>query len=184
MGRPYQRSQVKRADSLQDLKPPRTILEQIFGASPLTVDSWPWYKGALGEIAVGRILAVLGPDWLVLHAVPVGTGSTDIDHVLVGPAGVLTINTKKHSGQSVWVAGRTLMVAGKRTRHLYNAAHEATWASKLLSAALGAAVDVTGVVVIVELKNLTIKARPDQVAAVTERQLLGRLNDARRVQVS
>jgi len=158
--------------ALQGLERGRSLIQRIFGASPLSEATWPWYRGALGEIAVGRILSGLGPDWLVLHAVPVGTGSTDIDHVLVGPAGVFTINTKNHSGQSVWVAGRTLMVAGKKTRHLYNAAHEASRASKLLSAAVGDAVDVTGVVVIVEPKALTIKAAPEQVAVVTERQLL------------
>jgi hypothetical protein len=115
----------------------------VFGASPLSPESRPWYKGALGEIAVGRILEQLGPEWLVLHGIPVGKGSSDIDHLLIGPAGVFTVNTKNHSGQAVWVAGRTFIVAGKKTRHLYNAAFEASRASKLLSAAVGAAVDVT-----------------------------------------
>ena len=41
-----------------------------------------------------------------------------------------------------------------------------------LRAAVGDAVDVTGVVVIVEPKTLTIKAASEQVAVVTERQLL------------
>lgn len=167
--------------ALQGLVQERSLLQRIFGASPLSEATWPWYRGALGEIAVGRILAALGPEWLVLHAVPVGTGSTDIDHVLVGPAGVFTINTKNHSGQSVWVAGRTLMVAGKRTRHLYNAAHEASRASKLLSAAVGGPVDVTAVVVIVEPKTLTIKAAPEHVSVVTERQLLRWLMQRRQV---
>ena len=103
-----------------------------------------------------------------MHAFPVGKGSSDIDHVLVGPAGVFTVNTKNHSGQSVWVAGRTLMVAGKKTRHLYNAAYEAARASKLLSAGVGAAVDVTDLVVVLDPKSLTIKSRPDQVLVVIE----------------
>lgn len=167
--------------ALQSLERGRSVLQRILGVSPLSDATWPWYRGALGEIAVGRILAELGPEWLVLHAVPVGTGSTDIDHVLVGPAGVFTVNTKNHSGQSVWVAGRTLMVAGKKTRHLYNAAHEASRASKLLSAAVGAAVDVTGVVVIVAPKTVTIKAAPEQVAVVTERELLRWLMRRRQV---
>jgi len=156
----------------QRLAGPRSTLQRIFGVNPLTPESSPWYKGALGEIAVGRILANLGPEWLVLHAVPVGTGSSDIDHVLVGPAGAFTVNTKNHSGQPVWVAGRTLMVAGTKTRHLYNAAHEAARASKLLTAAARYPVKVTGVVVIVDPKSLTIKARPEQVGVVTEAQLL------------
>lgn len=110
--------------ALQASERRRCTLQRIFGVSPLNEETWPWYRGALGEIAVGRVLAGLGPDWLVLHAVPVGTGSADIDHVLVGPAGVFTINTKNHPGQPVWVAGKTLMVGGKKTRHLYSAAHK------------------------------------------------------------
>jgi hypothetical protein len=158
--------------AVQSRVPPRTWLQRIFGASPLGPESNPWYKGALGEIAVGRILEGLGPEWLVLHAVPVGTGSSDIDHVLVGPGGVFTLNTKNHSGQPVWVAGRALLVAGKRTRHLLCAAHEAARAAKLLGTAVGFPVEVTGVVVIVEPKSLTIKARPEHVAVVREARLL------------
>ncbi|WP_231938631.1 nuclease-related domain-containing protein [Arthrobacter sp. B6] len=164
----------------QSLVRPRTWIQRILGVSPLGPDSQAWYKGALGEIAVGRILAGLGPEWLVLHAIPVGKGASDIDHLLVGPAGVFTVNTKNHSGQSVWVAGRTLMVAGKKTRHLYNAAYEATRASKLLSAAVGAAVDVTGMVVLVDPKSLTIRSRSEGVVVVREVQLLGWLKRCRR----
>lgn len=166
--------------ALQSRVRPRTTLQRIFGASPLSSESLPWYKGALGEMAVGRILERLGPEWLVLHAVPVGSGSADIDHVLIGPAGVFTLNTKNHSGQSVWVAGRTLMVAGRKTRHLYNAGHEAARAAKLLSAAVGAAVEVTGVVVIMEPKSLTIKARPENAAVVSDTQLLRWLSRCQR----
>ena len=156
--------------ALQGQVPPRSMLQRIFGVSPLSAESWPWYRGAIGELVVGEILDNLGPEWLVLHAVPVGSGSSDIDHVLIGPAGVFTINTKNHSGQPVWVAGRTLMVAGRKTRHLYNAAHEAARATKLLTAAAGFPVKVTAVVVIVEPKTLTIKACPEQVV-VTDAQL-------------
>ena len=158
--------------ALQRQVVPRSTLQRIFGVSPLGPESRPWYRGALGEMTVGRILENLGPDWLVLHAVPVGTGSSDIDHVLIGPGGVFTINTKNHSGQPIWVAGRTLMVAGTKTRHLYYAAHEAARAARLLTAAVGFPVEVTAVVVIVEPKSLTIKARPEHAAVVTDAQLL------------
>ncbi|WP_371261683.1 nuclease-related domain-containing protein [Arthrobacter sp. ov118] len=30
---------------------------------------------------------------------PVGAGASDVDHVLIGPAGVFTLNTKNHAGQ-------------------------------------------------------------------------------------
>ncbi|UYY83072.1 NERD domain-containing protein [Arthrobacter sp. YA7-1] len=140
-----------------------------------------WYQGAVGEINVGHILERLGPEWTVLHAVPVGAGASDIDHVLIGPAGVFTLNTKNHTGQAVWVAGRTLMVAGKKQRHLYNAAHEASRAANLLSRKMGGPVPVTSVVVILAPKSLTIKASPEGAAVVTGTRLLTWLADRPRV---
>ncbi|GAA4038989.1 hypothetical protein GCM10023063_25360 [Arthrobacter methylotrophus] len=107
---------------------------------------------------MGKILQRLGPEWTVLHAVPIGAGTSDIDHVLIGPAGVFTLNTKNHAGQSVWAAGRTLMVAGKKQRHLQNASYEAARSAKLLASVANQAVEVTGV------------------AVVTDRQLLRWLN--------
>lgn len=157
--------------------PRRSFMGRVFGADPLTPDNYPWYKGALGEIAVGQILERLGPDWTVLHAVPVGAGASDIDHVLIGPGGVFTLNTKNHTGQSVWVAGRTLMVSGKKQRHLYNASHEAARAAKLLTRGVNAAVEVTGVVVVVAPKSMIVRERPSEVAVVTDRQLLRWLSD-------
>ncbi|MCG2623029.1 NERD domain-containing protein [Arthrobacter sp. I2-34] len=151
---------------------PQSRLGRVFGADPLGPDSRPWYLGALGEIRVGKILARLGPDWTVLHAVPVGAGTSDIDHVVIGPAGVFTLNTKNHANQSVWVAGNTLMVAGHRQRHIPNAAHEASRAARLLTAAAGEPVAVTGVLVIVGAKTLTVREQPAGVAVVTDRQLL------------
>lgn len=104
--------------ALQEGEPPRSWWDRLMGANPLNVDARPWYKGAVGEIIVGKILTRLGPEWTVLHAVPVGAGGTDIDHVLIGPPGVFTLNTKNHSRQQVWVAGRTLMVAGQKQLHI------------------------------------------------------------------
>lgn len=114
----------------------------------------------------------LGADWTVLHAVPVGTGSSDIDHVLIGPAGVFTLNAKNHANQNVWVAGNTLMVAGRKQRHISNAAHEAARAAKLLAAVTSTPVPVTGVVVITGAKKLTIREKPAAVQVLTDRQVL------------
>ena len=50
----------------------RGFLGRFLGSSPLTTETQAWYKGALGEMEVGRALAGLGPDYTVLHAVPVG----------------------------------------------------------------------------------------------------------------
>ena len=73
------------------------------------------------------------------------------------------------------------MVAGKKQRHLYNASHEAARAAKLLSRGVNEAVDVTGVVVVLAPKSMTIKERPSGVAVVTDRQLLRWLSDRPRI---
>jgi nuclease-like protein len=56
-----------------------------------------WSQGAGGEESVGRALAELGDAWAVLH--DVGTGRGNIDHVVIGPAGLFTIETKSHRGR-------------------------------------------------------------------------------------
>lgn len=156
----------------QQTRTPRSRPARLLGVSPLLEDARPWYWGALGEIAVGRLLAKLPEDWHVLHAVSVGKGNSDIDHVVIGPGGVFTINTKNHSGQKVWVAGRTLMVAGQKQDHIRNSEHEAERAARLLSAAAEARVSVTPVVVVVEPQSMTVREKPAKVVVLTAAQVV------------
>ena len=120
----------------------RGRLARCFGVRPLSKDGYAWYRGALGEIAVGRKLSRLDSQWVVLHAVPVGRQNADIDHIVVGPAGVFTVNTKNHSGKPVWVAGHTILVSGVRKDHIRNFEFESGRAAKLLSKAFGWPVSV------------------------------------------
>lgn len=54
-------------------------------------------RGATGEEHVGALLdSFCGEDWQVLHDVSLGHGN--IDHILIGPGGVYTIETKSHEG--------------------------------------------------------------------------------------
>ena len=60
-------------------------------------------KGARGEEIVARELSMLSKDWHVFHGIPtngvMGTlGGTDFDHILVGPAGIIIIETKNWTG--------------------------------------------------------------------------------------
>jgi hypothetical protein len=169
---------------LQEGAPSQSWWGRLIGSSPLTDEAQSWFKGAVGEIAVGKILTQLGPEWRVLHAIPVGKASADIDHVLIGPGGVFTLNTKNHSGQPVWVAGRTLMVAGQKQHHIYHAHSEAARAGKLLTTAVGEPVPVTAVLVIVSPKSLTVKQKPAGVTVLTDRQLLRWLRRRRPVLTS
>lgn len=124
-------------------------------------DALSWYKGALGEIAVAGVLAWLPKNWTVLHSVPVGSGDTDIDHVVIGPAGVFTINTKSHPGQKIWVGGHALVVSGRKTGYVGLAAAEAARAARMLSDASGLDVSVTPMIVLVNPDELTVRAEPE-----------------------
>ncbi|GAB7006953.1 hypothetical protein JCM18899A_44260 [Nocardioides sp. AN3] len=132
-----------------------------------------WRTGALGEETVARDLWQLSRNglWRHLHSVPVGTHGSDIDHILVGPGGVFTLNTKNHCGANIWVDSNTFMVNGQKQPYLRNSRHEAERASKLLTRACGFPVPVYAVVVVVDPRNLTIRQDPTDVAITTRRRL-------------
>jgi len=54
-------------------------------------------RGATGEEQVGDVLDKLaGKDWRVIHDASLGRGN--VDHILIGPPGVFTLETKSHPG--------------------------------------------------------------------------------------
>jgi hypothetical protein len=57
-----------------------------------------WGRGAAGEELVGEVLNGLRErGWFALHDVQLSRGN--IDHVLIGPAGIFAIETKSHRGR-------------------------------------------------------------------------------------
>lgn len=151
---------------------PRSRLKRILGFRPLHPDANAWYSGALGEIHVGKWLDQLGPEWSVRHAVSVGTKGSDIDHVVIGPPGVFTINTKHHAGGKVWVSPRSLLVNGQKTDHLRNARYEAKRASKALTLATGTSITAYPLIVIVGAASITIRENPDDLTVIGSNALV------------
>ncbi len=57
-----------------------------------------WLQGARGEESVGGVLEGLAAEgWLTIHDVSLGRGN--VDHIVVGPGGIFTIETKSHRGR-------------------------------------------------------------------------------------
>ncbi len=133
---------------LQSAASGRTRTQRFWGVDPVAPAARSWFKGALGERRVAAELDRLGPDFTVLHAVPVGKGSTDIDHLVVGPTGVFSINTKNHSGQRVFVGGGSFIISGKKKSHISAAQNEGRRATRLLSAAAGGSFPVEPLLVV------------------------------------
>ncbi|ODU05884.1 MAG: hypothetical protein ABS81_06350 [Pseudonocardia sp. SCN 72-86] len=114
-----------------------------------------WRVGADGEVAVGEVLAELTkvsrwdrlrgrpPSWWVLHSVPLGDGRGrvrgDVDHVLIGPPGVITINSKHHRAGRLTLDGEQLVVNGHLTEYVRKARREAERAAQFLRPALAGA---------------------------------------------
>lgn len=133
-----------------------------------------WRIGADGEVLVAAQLNRLSrrdARWRFLHSLPVGDNGADIDHLVIGPGGVFTLNAKHHPNARIWVAGDVLMVNGARQPYVRNSRHEAARASRLLSQACGFPVPVTGVLVPVNARDITIKKPPVDVAVVNRRRL-------------
>ncbi|HEY7947052.1 MAG TPA: nuclease-related domain-containing protein [Acidimicrobiales bacterium] len=147
--------------------PMKTLVALVLG---LRTEESAWRAGADGEVEVAWQLRKLGPQWRVLHAVGVGEKASDIDHVVIGPGGIFTLNTKNHGRNRVWVAENTFMVNGKKTAYLRNSRFEAQRASKLLSSACGGNVVVEPVIVVMA-GGVTVKAPPAGVHVVEYRRI-------------
>ncbi len=146
------------ADALRQAAPVRTMLGRVLG---LKTDERAWRIGADAEETVAQHLTRLGPGWHVLHAVPVGNKGSDIDHVVVGPPGVFTVNTKNHPNANVWVRGDTFKVNGHNQRYIPHSRFEAGRAARLLSAAARLDVEVRGVIAVVGAQQgFTVKEQP------------------------
>jgi len=125
-------------------------------------DARSWYLGALGEIEVGRLLSGLGPGWFLRHSVPIGAGTKDVDHLVIGQAGVFAINTKHHSAASVWVGDHILRINNQNKRYLSAAASDANDVSRRLAGKVGFEVPVTPVLAMLNARTIDDKRANDQ----------------------
>jgi hypothetical protein len=85
-------------------------------------DTLAWRRGAAGERRTARLLAPLERrGWAVLHDLAIANSPANIDHLVIGPGGVLAIDSKQYRGRlrvdrdgMVW-HGRHLLVSALRT---------------------------------------------------------------------
>ena len=141
----------------------KTALARVLGVH---TDERAWRIGADGEEKVAAQLAKVAkkdPRWRFLHAIPVGDRGSDIDHLIIGPGGVFTVNAKNHPKAKIWVGGNTFMVNGHKQPYIRNSRYEAARAAKLLTAACGFPVHVEGLIVTVNADDVVIKSQPDGV---------------------
>ena len=158
VGRRAGTSAREKARELRLARPVRSIVAQ---ALRLHTDERAWRKGAFGEKVTGYWLGRLPEGWFVFHDIPVGARGANLDHLVVGPGGVFTINTKNLTG-GIRVNARTILHNGHRTAFLPKAVAEARRAAELLGSALGKAVEVRAALAILA-DEWTINVRPSDV---------------------
>lgn len=166
------RSVAATAAALRHDAPVRTMLARLLGVHSR---ERAFRVGAEGERVVGARLARLPDRWHVLHSVPVGSRGGDIDHVVIGPGGVYTVNTKHLPDARVWLRGDSLVVNGHERDYVPAARAEAERAGRLLTRALGKPVTVVGVVALVGAENgFNVRCQPadGSVTVVGQRQLV------------
>ncbi|WNM35136.1 nuclease-related domain-containing protein [Streptomyces sp. Li-HN-5-11] len=116
-----------------------------------------WADGLTGErLTARRLNRLRGRGWFTLHAIQWASGA-DIDHLAIGPAGVFSINSKRHRGKVVWYGDAAITVNGAPTRHIAVSQSEARRVSRVLSRRCGVDVPVRPVISVVDAAKLTVK---------------------------
>jgi hypothetical protein len=81
-------------------------------------------RGASAEEHVGSLLEALDPgEWSVIHDASLGHGN--VDHILIGPAGAFTVETKSHPGpvRVARVHGATIRQAQAQRKAIEHVTH-------------------------------------------------------------
>jgi Nuclease-related domain len=149
--------------------PIKNLIARVFD---IETEERDWRIGAKSEAKVGKELAKLDASWRVLHSVPVNDKKSDIDHMVIGPAGVFTLNSTSHPKRDVWVAHDRILLDGYPTDYLRTSRFEAQRAAKMLTAACGFEVQARSAIVFVDFEDFTVKRQPEDVNATTPAQLL------------
>jgi hypothetical protein len=132
--------------------------------------------GANGEVFVGSQLNSLRESgWHVLHSIPSGKRYADIDHLLIGPGGVWTVNTKHHPNAHIRVSRNQIHVNGRPYKYIQFSENEATRVSKLFSEKLNTQIPVKPAIVILNdeaIPNFHYYSLPENVVVLSSLDFL------------
>ncbi|MGN6743246.1 MAG: nuclease-related domain-containing protein [Amnibacterium sp.] len=163
---------------MRDRVPAQALIEHVLEHPDADA---AWYRAAQGQRLVAGLLAQMPAGWAVFHSMPVAGEDRTIDHVLVGPAGVLPVTAAYHPGARMIVAGRVVTVAGQRLPTVRGAEADGDRLGRLLVAHGLGAVPVAPVVAVAAPTRLVVKERPRGVAVVPAETLRSRLLEKPRV---
>lgn len=157
---------------MQDRIPAQALIEAVLDSQDADAAR---LRAAQGQRIVAGLLAHLPAGWVVLHSMPVADGDHTIDHLVVGPAGVLPVTTASHPGKRVTVTGRAVTVGGTRLPIVLGAEADGERLGRMLVVHGLGAVPVAPVVAVAAPTRLVVRERPRGVAVVPADALRARL---------
>ncbi len=111
-------------------------------------------------------LAALDPRWGFLQLARSEPGLAALQHMVVGPGGIYLLNARNHPGAKLFVEGDTFLVNGHDRPYVSFSRVQASTAGELLSRDSGLDLGVTGVIVPIKDRRLTIQQSPDDVEVI------------------
>jgi Nuclease-related domain len=103
-----------------------------FRSSPATV---AWRRGAAGERRTARLLGSLERrGWAVLHDLAIPGTQANIDHLVIGPGGVLVVDSRQYRGR-LWLDADGLLWHGRH--QLVATLRKVRWAADQADEVLG-----------------------------------------------
>jgi hypothetical protein len=161
-------SAKRQAKELRDAQPVRTRLARVLRVH---TDERAYRIGGDGEETVGaRLDRLPNPPWMALHDIVRNEKGTNIDHLVIGPAGVFSLNTKHHPKAKVVVTEKSFRVNGHAENYLHVARHEANKVSEILSAAMDRSMPVRAMIVVMGA-YLDVRSMPPDVDVIGRRDL-------------
>ncbi|MGJ7439882.1 NERD domain-containing protein [Aquipuribacter sp. MA13-6] len=130
-----------------------------------------WYRAVAAQQRVAALLGGLDARSHVLHAVPVG-GPLGVDHLVVGPNGVVVVRTAHHAGERVSVHACQVRADGRPVGHVREVERQVRLVAATLGAAAGHDVAVRGVVVLVGARSVRATEVPRRVTVLTDDDLV------------
>jgi hypothetical protein len=109
-----------------------TVARGLWGSRQSTE---AWGKGAQGERMTADVLARLPDGYVTVHDLPMPGSRANIDHLVLGPTGVFTVESKHYSAPVV-INGKQVRAGGRSGRPLIE---QATRQAAAVTAALGVA---------------------------------------------
>ncbi|MEU4575988.1 nuclease-related domain-containing protein [Nonomuraea sp. NPDC023979] len=146
-----------------------------------------WRKGAAGERATARRLRALElAGYIVLHDRALPHSRANVDHLVIGPAGVFVIDSKKwHRRTTIRAAAGTLWAGKIPLEHVVRPViAEARQVSRELTRALGRPIDAVPVVAVhgarlPRWRVITVRGVPVMRASRLRRWIAGRARGGR-----